>query len=65
MEAWHMDAEATGDNAKIMAGLTVGSDKKLYVAYIGGNLTAIPVFAAPETSTWSCRGGNIYGTNQY
>lgn len=65
VEAWHMDTEATGDNAKIMAGLTIGSDKKLYVAYIGGNLTAIPVFAAPETSTWSCRGGNIYGTNQY
>lgn len=64
-EAWKMETDATGDNAKIMSGMTVGPDKKLYVSYIGGNMTAIPVFAGPETSTWSCRGGNIYGTNQY
>lgn len=64
-EAWKMETDATGDNAKIMAGMTVGPDKKLYVSYIGGNMTAIPVFAGPETSTWSCRGGNIHGTNLY
>ena len=65
VEAWQMDTDASGDNAKIMAGLTIGMDGKLYVGYIGGNLIAIPVFALPETSTWSCRGGNIQGTCQY
>ena len=64
-EVWHLDAEGTGDNAKIMAGLSIGLDQKLYVAYIGGNLKTISIAAAPETTTWSCRGGNIYGTNQY
>lgn len=64
-EVWSMTTDATGDNKKIMAGMTVGPDKNLYVGYIGGNVVAIPVFAGPETSTWSCRGGNIHGTNQY
>lgn len=64
-EVWNMTTDATGDNKKIMAGMTVGPDKNLYVGYIGGNVVAIPVFAGPETSTWSCRGGNIHGTNQY
>ena len=65
IEAWQMNTDASGDNAKIMAGLTIGMDGKLYVGYIGGNLIAIPVFALPETSTWSCRGGNIQGNCQY
>ena len=65
IKAWQMDTDASGDNAKIMAGLTIGMDGKLYVGYIGGNLIAIPVFALPETSTWSCRGGNIQGSCQY
>lgn len=64
-EVWHLDAEGTGDNAKVMAGLSVGPDQKLYVAYIGGSLKAISIAAGPETTTWSCRGGNIHGTNQY
>lgn len=64
-EVWHLDAEGTGDNAKVMAGLSVGPDQKLYVAYIGGNLKTISIAAGPETTTWSCRGGNIHGTNQY
>lgn len=64
-EVWNMTTDASGDNKKIMAGMTVGPDKNLYVGYIGGNVVAIPVFAGPETSTWSCRGGNIHGTNQY
>lgn len=64
-EVWHLDAEGTGDNAKVMAGLSVGPDEKLYIAYIGGNLKTISIAAGPETTTWSCRGGNIHGTNQY
>ena len=64
-EVWNMTTDASGDNKKIMAGMTVGPDENLYVGYIGGNVVAIPVFAGPETSTWSCRGGNIHGTNQY
>lgn len=64
-EVWNMTTDASGDNKKIMAGMTVGPDKNLYVGYIGGNVVAISVFAGPETSTWSCRGGNIHGTNQY
>lgn len=64
-EVWHLNAEGSGDNAKVMAGLSVGPDQKLYVAYIGGNLKAISIAAGPETNTWSCRGGNIYGTNQF
>lgn len=64
-EAWQMNTDASGDNAKIMSGMTIGTDGRLYVGYIGGNLIAIPVFAGPETSTWSCRGGNIQGTCQY
>ena len=64
-EIWRITTNDSGNNAKIMAGMTVGPDKNLYVGYIGGNVVAIPVFAGPETSTWSCRGGNIHGTNQY
>lgn len=64
-EAWKMSPTGTGDNAKIMAGLTIGSDQRLYVGYIGGNVICIPIYAGPETSTWSCRGGNIHGTNLY
>lgn len=64
-EIWRITTNDSGNNAKIMAGMTVGPDKNLYVGYIGGNVVAIPVFAGPETSTWSCRGCNIHGTNQY
>lgn len=64
-ELWHMDSEGTDNNAKIMSGMTIGENKMLYVSYIGGNVTAIRIFAGPEKSTWSCRGGNIHGTNQY
>lgn len=60
-----MDSEGTDNNAKIMSGMTIGENQMLYVSYIGGNVTAIKIFAGPEKSTWSCRGGNIHGTNQY
>lgn len=64
-ELWHMDSEGTENNAKIMSGMTIGENQMLYVSYIGGNVAAIKIFAGPEKSTWSCRGGNIHGTNQY
>ncbi len=64
-ELWHMDSEGTDNNAKIMSGMTIGENQMLYVSYIGGNVTAIKIFAGPEKSTWSCRGGNVHGTNQY
>ena len=64
-EVWHLDAEGSGENAKVMAGLSVGPDQKLYVAYIGGSLKAISIAAGPENTTWNCRGGNIHGTNQF
>lgn len=64
-ELWHMDSEGTDNNAKIMSGMTIGENQMLYVSYIGGNVAAIKIFAGPEKSTWSCRGGNIHGTNQY
>lgn len=52
---------------QFMAGTTVGPDKRLYIGTIGsgnkGSLLAIPIDAGPELSSWSVRGGNIYGTN--
>ncbi|WP_165044826.1 PQQ-binding-like beta-propeller repeat protein [Dysgonomonas sp. ZJ709] len=53
---------------QIMAGATIGNDKRLYIGTIGanniGSLMAIPIEAGPQTSSWSVRGGNIYGTNR-
>lgn len=63
-EAWHLDTSASGTNKQIMAGVTIANEK-LYVGYIGGNMVAIPIYAGSETATWSVRGGNIHGTNQY
>lgn len=53
---------------QFMAGTTIGPDKRLYIGTIGsgnkGSLLAIPINAGPELSSWSVRGGNIYGTNR-
>ena len=53
---------------QIMAGATIGNDKRLYIGTIGanniGSLMAIPIDGGPENSSWSVRGGNIYGTNR-
>ncbi len=53
---------------QFMAGATVGPDKRLYVGTIGagnkGSLLALPIGGGPELSSWSVRGGNIYGTNR-
>ncbi|MCD8167247.1 MAG: PQQ-binding-like beta-propeller repeat protein [Bacteroides sp.] len=53
---------------QFMAAATIGPDKRLYIGTIGsnnvGSLLALPVEAGPETSSWSVRGGNLYGTNR-
>ena len=52
---------------QFMAAASIGPDKRLYIGTIGadniGSMLAIPIDAGPETSSWSVRGGNIYGTN--
>lgn len=52
---------------QFMAAASIGPDKRLYIGTIGagniGSILAIPIDARPETSSWSVRGGNIYGTN--
>jgi outer membrane protein assembly factor BamB len=53
---------------QFMASATIGDDKRLYIGTIGtdniGSLLAIPIEAGPVTSTWSVRGGTIFGTNR-
>ncbi|GAB6122417.1 outer membrane protein assembly factor BamB family protein [Dysgonomonas termitidis] len=53
---------------QFMATASIGPDKRLYMGTIGsdniGSLLAIPIEAGPETSSWSVRGGDIYGTNR-
>ena len=63
------DIEFTYDSEnQFMAGATVGLDKRIYIGTIGsgnkGALLALPIDAGPEQSSWSVRGGNIYGTNR-
>lgn len=63
------DVDFSYDNEQqFMAAATVGPDKRLYIGTIGanniGSLLAVPVESGPETSSWSVRGGNIYGTNR-
>jgi len=52
---------------QFMATASIGPDKRLYIGTIGanniGSMLAIPIDGGPETSSWSVRGGNIYGTN--
>jgi outer membrane protein assembly factor BamB len=56
-------------NQQIMAGITIGPDKRLYIGTIGtvstdgGRLFAIPVDANMAPS-WSVRGSNLSGTNR-
>ncbi|MBK5722185.1 PQQ-binding-like beta-propeller repeat protein [Dysgonomonas sp. Marseille-P4677] len=64
---WKMETSTDG---RFMSGTSVGPDKKLYMGSLGsgnstdpGQLLAIPIYAGPETSTWSARGGNIYGNS--
>lgn len=59
----------TYDNEQqFMAAASIGPDRRLYIGTIGanniGSLLAIPIDAGFEASSWSVRGGNIYGTNR-
>lgn len=53
---------------QVMAAVTIGPDRRLYCGTIGSdNVGAVKVYAvdkAPETSSWSVRGGDIQGTNR-
>ena len=53
---------------QFMASASIGPDKRLYIGTIGanniGSLLALPIEASLETSSWSVRGGDIYGTNR-
>lgn len=53
---------------QFMAAASIGPDKRLYIGTIGannvGSLLALPIEAGSETSSWSVRGGNMYGTNR-
>ena len=68
---------ATGDvvysyesKNQFMAAATIGPDNRLYIGTIGtvskdkGLMLVLPISGGPETSSWSVRGGNIYGTNR-
>lgn len=52
----------------IMAGVTIGTDKRLYFGTIGsnniGSIKAVAINASPELSSWSMRGGDLQGTNR-
>lgn len=67
-EVWKFETTPDG---RFMSGVSIGTDKKLYLASLGsgiskdaGELISISINAGPETSTWSMRGGNIYGNNR-
>lgn len=51
-----------------MAGVTIGTDKRLYFGTIGsnniGSIKAVAINASPELSSWSMRGGDLQGTNR-
>ena len=53
---------------QVMAAVTIGPDRRLYCGTIGSdNVGAVKAYAvdkAPETSSWSVRGGDIQGTNR-
>lgn len=53
---------------QFMASASIGPDKRLYIGTIGsenvGSLLALPIEAGLETSSWSVRGGNMWGTNR-
>lgn len=55
---------------QFMSSATIGPDRRLYIGTIGtvnsnkGLMMVLPIDGGPETSSWSVRGGNIYGTNR-
>ncbi len=74
-KVWKLDINNNGDASEvqnvglnIMAGVTVGTDKRLYFGTIGsggiGFVKSIAIDASPELSSWSMRGGDLQGTNR-
>lgn len=52
---------------QVMAGVTIGPDKRLYCGTIKGNIGSIKALAIDkvfEASSWSMRGGDLQGTNR-
>lgn len=73
-KVWKLDTNDNGEltevrniGQNIMAGVTIGTDKRLYFGTIGsnniGSIKAVAINASPELSSWSMRGGNLQGTN--
>lgn len=74
-KVWKLDTNDNGEltevrniGQNIMAGVTIGTDKRLYFGTIGsnniGSIKAVAINASPELSSWSMRGGNLQGTNR-
>lgn len=74
-KVWKLDTNDNGEltevrniGQNIMAGVTIGTDKRLYFGTIGsnniGSIKAFAINASPELSSWSMRGGNLQGTNR-
>ena len=74
-KVWKLDTNDNGEltevrniGQNIMAGVTIGTDKRLYFGTIGsnniGSIKAVAINATPELSSWSMRGGDLQGTNR-
>ena len=74
-KVWKLDTNDNGEltevrniGQNIMAGVTIGTDKRLYFGTIGsnniGSIKAVAINASPELSSWSMRGGDLRGTNR-
>ncbi|GHT16090.1 cell surface protein [Bacteroidia bacterium] len=59
-----LDTEST---KQIMAAVSIGPDKRLYIGTINSNNAILQVYnidAGLEPNSWSVRGGNLQGTNR-
>ena len=74
-KVWKLDTNDNGEltevrniGQNIMAGVTIGTDKRLYFGTIGsnniGSIKAVAIHASQELSSWSMRGGDLQGTNR-
>ena len=74
-KVWKLDTNDNGEltevrniGQNILAGVTIGTDKRLYFGTIGsnniGSIKAVAINASPELSSWSMRGGDLQGTNR-
>ena len=74
-KVWKLDTNDNGEltevrniGQNIMAGVTIGTDKRLYFGTIGsnniGSIKAVAINASPDLSSWSMSGGDLQGTNR-